>query len=118
MLKQGFTGFEGGLLAIATASLLGTSATPIFWLVLAAVVGIMVFAQSRRWIEKVDLVLIAIASLAIVVLLPMLHHSLGGAGGLVPLLQTLLPIVVLAGLGAIAVGLIFRLIYTLLSRWM
>ncbi len=116
--EAGFTGFEGGLLAIATASLLGTSATPIFWLVLTGIVGVMVFAQSRRWIEKVDLVLIAIASLAIVVLLPLLHHSLGDAGGLVPLLQTILPIVVLAGLGAIAVGLIFRLIYTLLSRWM
>jgi serine/threonine protein kinase len=116
--EAGFTGFEGGLLAIATVSVLGTAATPLFWLVLAGVVGVMVFAQSRRWIEKVDLVLIAIASLAIVVMIPLLHSYFAGAGGLIPLLGEILPIVVLAGLGAIAVALIFRLIYTLLSRWM
>lgn len=47
-----FTGFEGGLVAIALASLLGTVITPNFWLITLAVVGGMVLAQNRRWIEK------------------------------------------------------------------
>jgi serine/threonine protein kinase len=45
-----FTGFEGGLLAIALASLFGTAITSSFWLVLAGVLGAMIFAQLRlRW---------------------------------------------------------------------
>jgi serine/threonine protein kinase len=101
-----FTGFEGGLLAIALVSLLGTSLGSGFWLIL---VGILVFIQYRRFIEKVDLLIIAAITLAIVALVPGLR--------LFPIPLVVL-VSVLAGLVAIAITILFRLIYTLISRFM
>lgn len=116
-----FTGFEGGLITIALASLLGTSITPGFWLIVLAVLAGMVFAQNRRWIEKIDLIIIAAISLAVVVFVPTLHQILtfppfsmiAAAGGTLP---GILLLAGFAGLVSIALALIFRLIYTLLSR--
>jgi hypothetical protein len=112
-----FTGFEGGLVAIAAGSLLGI-VSPTWLVVTSAVTGALVLAQYLRWIEKVDLVIIAAGTLAAVTFLSPLHKILIGSGAALQVLPVLLPFVLLSGLGVVAVALIFRLIYTLLSRLM
>ncbi len=114
-----FTGSEGGLVAIAAASLLGTTA--LTWLIVTgvAIVG-LVIAQYLRWIEKVDLLIIEAVTLGIVAFFPALHSvpsvGLTASAALSQILPVLAPLVILSGLGVVAIALIFRLIYTLLSR--
>jgi serine/threonine protein kinase len=121
-----FTGFEGGLLAIAAASLLGTiGLSPLFWVILLAVIGGMVLAQTRRWLEKVDLAIVAVLTLLLVWFFPfnLLHqivlspplNVIAQALGLGPRIMVLF-IAGLAGLLAVAATATFRLIYNLLSR--
>lgn len=107
-----FTGFEGGLLAIALLSLAGTTLVSAgFWVVLLVV---LILAQMRRVIEKFDLAIIAAISFAIIVVASPLRS--------LPILVTfgnpIVAVLVLAGflgLVAIAIALIFRLIYKILS---
>jgi serine/threonine-protein kinase len=119
-----FTGFEGGLVAIALASVLGTASMPAFWVVLLGVVSALVVAQARRWIERVDLLLIAAVSLAVVVLLPPLYqvlvaiHFLPVVSNPIQAIQVVLPFVAIVGLVAVAVTIVFRLVYILLSRFL
>lgn len=106
-----FTGFEGGLLAIALVSGLGTL---VGGGVSAALVGALVFLQYRRIIERIDLVIIAAVTLIAVLLLlnfNVLSLPLNG--------NPFLFVVVLAALTgclAIAIAIIFRLIYRILSN--
>ncbi|HEY9641879.1 MAG TPA: serine/threonine-protein kinase [Coleofasciculaceae cyanobacterium] len=117
MSGAAFTGFEGGLVTIAAASLLGIASPT--WLILAGTItGVLVLAQYLRWIEKVDLLIIAAGTLAAITFLAPLHTILIGSGTALQVLSAILPFVVLSGLGIVAVALIFRLIYTLLSRLM
>jgi serine/threonine-protein kinase len=114
LLGAGFTGFQGGLLAIAVTSLLGTTIVSAgFWLVL--LIG-LILMQSRRIIERVDLLLLAGLSLVLVVFIPPLRSVIS------PLLgNTFITILVIAGLAtlsAIAIAILFRLIYLLLRRWL
>ena len=106
LIGAAFSGFEGGLIAIALLSLLKS---PIITLAASALIlGILIFAQTRRWIEKWDLLIIPAISFAIVYFIPFLHTSVG----------TLVYIVILpltAALVAIALTSLFRLIYKLLS---
>ncbi|MFM7424342.1 MAG: protein kinase domain-containing protein [Elainella sp.] len=122
-----FTGFQGGLLAIAVASLVGTATlSPLFWLVLLGVMAGVVFAQSRRWLEKVDLLIVAGLTLLLVCFFPasLLHRVvllpplsvIAQALGLGQPLLTILLIAGFAALVAIAATAIFRLIYNLISR--
>jgi serine/threonine protein kinase len=100
-----FSGFEGALIAIALLSLLKS---PIITLAVSAVIlGILIFAQTRRWIEKQDLLIIGGITFAIIYFVPFFHAAL--SSGQVVILS------VAAGLIAIAVTAIFRLIYKLLS---
>ncbi|MBW4472882.1 MAG: serine/threonine protein kinase [Stenomitos rutilans HA7619-LM2] len=109
-----FTGFEGGLLAIALVSLLGTSLlSGGFWLML--LIG-LIFLQSRRTIERVDLLIAAGATLAIVLLVPPLHHVVAALGGNVWV--TVVVIAGLVGLVAIAATALFRIIFNLLSTFL
>jgi serine/threonine protein kinase len=105
LIGAAFSGFEGALIAIALSGLLKP---PIIVLVVSALIlGVIIFAQTRRWIEKWDLLIIPSVSLLLVLFLPILHASLN-----------LLSIVILsfaAGLVAIALTALFRLIYKLLS---
>lgn len=122
-----FTGFEGGLLAIALASLLGTvGLSPWFWLILLAVMGGIIFAQTRRWLEKVDLLIIASLTLLLVwffpfsllhkiVLIPPLNGISQALGLGHPIFMVLL-VALFTCLVAIAATTVFRLIYNLLSR--
>ncbi|MBD2035020.1 serine/threonine protein kinase [Leptolyngbya sp. FACHB-321] len=109
-----FTGFEGGLLAIALLSLSGTVLIGAgFWVVLLA--G-LVFLQSRRIIERLDLLIVVGLTLPIVLFLPPLHRVVVLLGGSV--LTTVIAIAVVAGLSAIAVTAFFRIIFNLLSNWL
>lgn len=110
-----FTGFEGGILAIAIVSLLGTtliSAT--FWLML---VGILLVAQYWRFIEKIDLVILAVISVLIVGFV----RQLNSAGWFVQAGNPFLNVLILAGLTglfALAIALLFRLVFNLISRFL
>ncbi|MBW4570999.1 MAG: serine/threonine protein kinase [Tolypothrix carrinoi HA7290-LM1] len=100
-----FSGFEGALIAIALLSLLKS---PIITLAVSAVIlGILIFAQTRRWIEKLDLLIIGGITFAIIYFVPSFHAGLSS--------QQVVILSVAAGLVAIAVTAIFRLIYKLLS---
>ena len=106
-----FTGFEGGLLAIALVSVLGTSIiSGGFWLLLLA--G-LVLLQSRRVIEQVDLLITAGITLAIVLFVSPLRRLVPAISG--NALMTVVVIAVLSGLAAIAVTALFRIIFNLLS---
>ena len=101
-----FSGFEGGLIAIALSSLLHL---PVIALVAAALIlGGLIFAQSRRWIEKWDLLIIAGITLAVMLFVPVLRGALP--------IQQVGFLAVFAGLFAIALTALFQLIYRLLSR--
>ncbi|MBR8838264.1 MAG: serine/threonine protein kinase [Stigonema ocellatum SAG 48.90 = DSM 106950] len=108
LLGAGFSGFEGGLIAIALESLLNnliiTLATS------ALILGILIFAQTRRWIEKLDLLIILAISVSIIFFVPFLHSSVGKTGYIY---IVILPLA--AGLVAIALTSLFRIIYKLLS---
>ncbi|GAX36200.1 serine/threonine-protein kinase [Nodularia sp. NIES-3585] len=100
-----FSGFEGALIAIALFSLFPSPI--ISGAVSAVILGILVFAQTRRWIEKFDLLIIPGITFAIIFLIPFLRVGINIPG-----------IAVLAfgaGLVAISVTAIFRLIFKLLS---
>ncbi|GAB4156588.1 MAG: serine/threonine-protein kinase [Cyanobacteria bacterium J069] len=109
-----FTGFEGGLVAIALLSLLGTVAIgPVFWIALLGLLAGLIFAQSRRWIERNDLLIIAGITLLLVAFSPLRR---GLALIAEPSLLNILMLAIFAGLLAVAVGIIFRLVYLVLSR--
>ncbi|NEQ24562.1 MAG: serine/threonine protein kinase [Microcoleus sp. SIO2G3] len=102
-----FTGFEGGLLGVVALSVLGTTLIGSgFWLIL---VGILVFLQNRRTIEGKDFLIISALTLAIVWFVPALRDVVGSSA------VAIVVIAVMAGLVAIAVMAIFRIIYKLLS---
>ncbi|MGF1458685.1 MAG: protein kinase [Leptolyngbyaceae cyanobacterium] len=108
-----FTGVEGGLLAIALASLLGTTWLGSgAWLLLLA--G-LILLQARRIIERLDLVIIAAVTLGVVLLFPPLQSILTATAA--PRI-TVVVLALMAGLIAIAIGTLFRLIYRLLSTFM
>jgi serine/threonine protein kinase len=111
LASAGFTGFEGGLLAIALVSTLGTTLiSGGFWLLLLA--G-LVFAQSRRLIERMDLPIIAGVTLGLVLFVEILRKILAASGN--PLV-VVLAIALGAGLIAICCTALFRLIYLLVHR--
>lgn len=100
-----FSGFEGALIAIALLSLVKS---PIVTFTVACVIlGILIFAQTRRWIEKFDLLIIPTITFAIIFFLPFLRGGLG--------IQAVVILSVAAALVAISLTAIFRLIYKLLS---
>lgn len=113
LANAGFTGFTGGIIGIALVSLLGTTLiSGGFWLLL--LLGLVVL-QSRRIIERVDLLIIMGVSLALVLLVAPLRQiiALPIAGS--PLL-TVVTIATFLGLAAILITIVFRLVYLLLSR--
>ncbi|HYX13808.1 MAG TPA: serine/threonine-protein kinase [Nostoc sp.] len=100
-----FSGFEGALIAIALFSLVKL---PIVTFTIACVIlGILIFAQTRRWIEKFDLLIIPTITFAIIFFLPFLQGGLG--------IQAVIILSVAAALVAISLTAVFRLIYKLLS---
>ncbi|MGB7086031.1 MAG: serine/threonine-protein kinase [Phormidesmis sp.] len=105
-----FAGAEGGLLFIAATSLLGTSLVGGgVWL---AMLAVLVFLQVRRTIEGFDLLIIGGLTLAAVIFFYPLHGIVGGEAGLIVVTA------VMAGGAAVAIAVIFRLVFRLLSRIM
>lgn len=100
-----FSGFEGALIAIALFSLVKS---PIITLTTSALIlGILIFAQTRRWIEKFDLLIIPTITFAIIFFLPFLRGSFD--------IQAVVVLAITAALVAISVTAVFRLIHKLLS---
>lgn len=99
-----FSGFEGGLIAIALFSLIQPPI--IAFILVSLILSLLIFAQTKRWITTLNLLIIAAVTFAIVLLIP----------GLV--IAQVIFISVVAALIAIAATAIFRLIYQLLSRIM
>jgi hypothetical protein len=101
-----FTGFEGGLLAIALTSVLQPMALAV--VASAVVLTILVVAQARRVIEKIDLLIITGITLGLMYLFK--------GWWTLPFFPNIVVLATFAGLLAIATATLFRLIYTLLSR--
>ncbi len=100
-----FSGFEGALIAIALFSLV--KSVPITLTVASLILGLLIFAQTRRWIEKFDLLIIPTITFAIIFFLPFLQGGLD--------IQSVIVLAVAASLVAISMTAVFRLIYKLLS---
>jgi serine/threonine protein kinase len=112
LANAAFTGFEGSLLGIAIASLLGTTLLGTgTWLVL--VIG-LILLQAYRIIERVDLLLIAGGTLALVVLVARLRTIAAFAVAL-PITNVLV-IALMVAVGVVAVAIVFRLIYQIMSQ--
>ena len=105
MVGAAFSGFEGALIAIALNSFLGSPI--ITGVICALILGIIIFAQTRRWIEKFDLLLIPVITLAVILFVPFLQ------GGIT--ISQIILLAVAGGLAAIAVTSIYRIIYQILS---
>ncbi|AFZ33731.1 serine/threonine protein kinase [Stanieria cyanosphaera PCC 7437] len=109
LASAAFTGFEGALLYIALTSLatfnLSSNIIIGIW---GMILGGLIFAQLRRIIEKVDLLIIAGISAAIIYFIPLLQGYLA--------IQSIFMIGVMAAAGVMGVVAVFRLIYQLLSR--
>jgi serine/threonine protein kinase len=103
-----FTGFEGGLLYIALTSALSVSGISLG--IFGMAMGGLMFALHRRIIEKIDLLIFAGVTTALVLFVPGLHASLG--------IQSILVIAIISAAGAIAITAFFRLVYQLLSRFL
>lgn len=100
-----FSGFEGALISIAFLSIIKL---PTFTFIASAVVlGILIYAQTKRWIEKWDLVIIPAVSLLIIFLIPFLQGQLS--------IQAIVILSFAASLVAVALTSLFRLIYQILS---
>jgi serine/threonine protein kinase len=108
-----FSGFEGGLMAIALSSLPVTPGISMGLTV--AIVGGLIYAQYRRILEGKDLPILIGISLAIVVIF---RNALVPAWIITLFGNPIVGILFVAGLtaaGAIAITALFRLIYKLLS---
>jgi serine/threonine protein kinase len=108
LASAAFTGFEGALLYIGLVSILSVSGVSLG--ILGMALGGLIFAQTRRIIEKVDLVIVAGITAAVVCFLPILHNGL--------VISTILIIATMSAASAIAITAFFRLIYQLLSRFL
>lgn len=117
LFAAAFTGFEGGLLAIALSSLRlspGMSAG-----LVGMILGLLAYLQYRRILEGKDLPIIVGVTLVLVLLIPAWHGAIPGLGfpnGILGVILGVLFVTIFAGALAIAVMALFRLIYQLLSK--
>ena len=108
-----FTGFEGGLLAIALRSLPLSPGVGIG--LLGMIVGGLIYGQYRRAIEQTEMLVIGAGTLALLVFFPALRSAANMIYPGAPITGVLF-VGWLAALGAIAGTAIFRLVYKLLSN--
>jgi serine/threonine-protein kinase len=100
-----FSGFEAALIAIALFSLVKN---PIITLTVAAVIlNGLIFAQTKRWLEKFDLLIIPAVSFTIIFFIPFLRSNIA--------IEQVIMLAAIAALISIAVTTLFRLIYKLMS---
>jgi serine/threonine protein kinase len=103
LIGAGFSGLEGGLIAIALSTLI--KSLPISLSISVVLISVMIFAQFRRWVGGSDLIIFPIITLPIVLFF--LRGSLA--------IPEVLFFAIIAGLVSIAVTSLFRLIYKVLS---
>ncbi|MEA5502573.1 serine/threonine-protein kinase [Halotia wernerae UHCC 0503] len=99
-----FSGLEGALIAIILFGLFKPSIIPL--VVSAIILGTLIFAQTRRWIEKFDLLIISGITFALVFFMPFLRRGIG--------VQEVVILAVIGCLLAVAVTALFHLVYKLL----
>jgi serine/threonine protein kinase len=100
-----FSGFEGALIAIALFSLVKN---PIINLTVAVVIlNGLIFAQTKRWLEKFDLLIIPAVSFAIIFFIPFLRSNIA--------IEQVIILAIVAALISISVTALFRLVYKLMS---
>ena len=100
-----FSGFEAALIAIALFSLVKN---PIITLIFAAVIlNGLIFAQTKRWLEKFDLLIIPAVSFAIIFFIPFLRSNIA--------IEQVIILAIVAALISISVTALFRLVYKLMS---
>lgn len=100
-----FSGMMGALISIASLSIF--KSPTVTFIVCAVVLGTIIFSQTRRWIEKWDLVIIPAITLSIIFLIPLLQGELG--------IQEIIILSLAASLITVALTSLFRLIYKILS---
>ena len=100
-----FSGFEGGLIAIALFGLLKSPIPTVA--VSIVIISLLVFAQTRRWLEKLDLLIIPAITFGLIFFVPLLRGNFS--------IQEILIVSIAAGLVTIAFTSLFRLIYKILS---
>ncbi len=100
-----FSGFEGALIAIAFFSL--SKNIIITFLISIVILSGLIFAQTRRWLEKFDLLIIPTISFAIVFFIPYLRGGIG--------IEQIIILAVAAALISMISTTLFKLIYKLLS---
>ncbi|MEG4417616.1 serine/threonine-protein kinase [Microcoleus sp. LAD1_D5] len=108
-----FTGFEGGVLAIALTSLLPSPGLSIG--LLGMIVAGLIYGQYRRAIEQTEMLIIGAGTVALLWFFPVLQTAAGAIYPNSPITGVLF-VGWLGALGAIAGTAIFRLIYKLLSN--
>ena len=108
MSGAAFTGFEGALISLSLTSWLGVSGESIG--IIGAVMGAVVFALQRRIIEKVDLIIFAGVTIALIVFLPVFQRNLP--------ISSIFIIAMMSAAAGIAIVAFFRLVYLLLSRFL
>ncbi|MFM5897776.1 MAG: protein kinase domain-containing protein [Dolichospermum sp.] len=100
-----FSGFEGALIAIAFFSL--SKNNIITFLISVVILSGLIFAQTRRWLEKFDLLIIPAISLTIIFFIPYLRGGIG--------IEQIIILAVAAALISMISTTLFKLIYKLLS---
>ncbi len=105
LVSAGFTGLEGALLLIALTSLF--SIPGISFGLWGMSMGGLIYAQWKRFIEKLDFLLIGGVTLAVVLLVPPLHTMPSAI---------VVVISIVASAGAISVTALIRLLYKLFSQ--
>ncbi|MGD1863949.1 MAG: protein kinase [Phormidesmis sp.] len=106
-----FSGVQGGLLAIATASTITVPAIAAgIWLAMLLGLGYLQFA---RIVERSEMIVIAVLTAAIVIFFRPLHGVLT-----TPSIGLILVIALMAGCGMVMVAIVFRLIFRLISEIM
>ncbi|MEM7553410.1 MAG: serine/threonine-protein kinase [Cyanobacteria bacterium P01_A01_bin.84] len=100
-----FSGFEGCLIAIAIFGLSNSSVITLA--ITAPLLGGLILSQSKRWIEKSDLLIIPAITFAIIFFVPLLQGGLG--------IKSVIILSFGTSLATIALTSLFRLIYKLLS---
>ncbi|TFI54617.1 serine/threonine protein kinase [Mastigocladus laminosus UU774] len=108
LIGAGFSGFEGGLIAIALYSVLGS--INITLAACAVILAVLLFGQKQRWIEKTEMLVFAAGTLAAIFFFPFLRLGLT--------IRQVIIIAIAGGLVAIAVTALFRLIYKLLTLFL
>ncbi|BAZ38853.1 serine/threonine protein kinase [Calothrix sp. NIES-4101] len=105
LVGAGFSGFQAGMIAIALSGLIKSQIAAL--LISGVILSILIYAQTRRWIERFDLIIIPAITFAIIYFFPVLQANLD--------IQTIIILSVASGLVSIALTSLFRLIYRLLS---